>query len=60
MENKSLCCCHDVTLNDVMKQIENGVTTFEELQDKTGIGTDCPPCKENNEKLFYELLKEAK
>lgn len=58
MENKELCCCHNVTVNDVKKQIEKGVTTFQELQEKTKIGTDCPPCKESNEKVFEMLLNE--
>ena len=26
----------------------------------TKIGTDCPPCKEKNEKLFQELLDNQK
>lgn len=58
MEDKVLCCCNNVTLNDVKEEIKNGVKTFEELQVKTGIGTDCPPCKEENEKLFKTLLEE--
>lgn len=58
MEDKVLCCCHNVTLSQVKKQISDGVTTFEELQKKTNIGTDCPPCKEENMELFKQLIKE--
>jgi len=58
MEDKVLCCCHNVTVNDVKKHISQGVKTFSVLQEKTGIGTDCPPCKENNEKLFNTLINE--
>ncbi len=57
MEEKVLCCCHNVTLKDVENQIKNGVKTFKELQDNTGIGTDCPPCATDSEKLFTEMLK---
>lgn len=58
MEKEVLCCCHNVTLKDVKKQIKLGVNNFEQLQEITKIGTDCPPCRENNEKLFNELLSE--
>jgi NAD(P)H-nitrite reductase large subunit len=56
MENEVLCCCHNVTLGDVEEQIKLGVKSFENLQVITKIGTDCPPCKEKNEKLFKILL----
>lgn len=58
MENKVLCCCHNVTVEDVKKHIDQGVTNFEDLQAKTGIATDCPPCKENNEKVFKNMLEQ--
>lgn len=58
MENKVLCCCHNVTESDVKKHIAQGVTEFAKLQEITGIGTDCPPCKEQNEKVFNNLVKE--
>ena len=56
MEEEVLCCCHNVTLKDVKKQIDLGVNSFKQLQEVTKIGTDCPPCTESNEKLFNELL----
>ncbi len=56
MEKKILCGCHNVTLDDVKAQIELGVRKFKELQDITNIGTDCPPCTEQNEKIFNDLL----
>lgn len=58
MEKEVLCCCHDVTLEDVKNQIKLGVNSFNNLQEITKIGTDCPPCKEKNEKLFKILLNE--
>lgn len=57
MEKDVLCCCHNVTLQDVKEQIKKGVNSFSELQEITKIGTDCPPCKESNEELFNTLLK---
>lgn len=56
MEKEVLCCCHDVTLEDVKEKIKLGINSFEDLQKITKIGTDCPPCKEKNEKLFKVLL----
>lgn len=58
MEKEVLCCCHNVTLEDVKQQIAAGVDTFEQLQANTNIGTDCPPCTLSNEKLFHELLNQ--
>lgn len=60
MEKDVLCCCHNVTLEDVKKNIKSGVKTFDELQEITKIGTDCPPCKESNEILFSKLINESK
>jgi bacterioferritin-associated ferredoxin len=58
MEKEVLCCCHNVTLDDVKDQIKLGVNSFDDLQVITKIGTDCPPFKEKNEKLFKILLDE--
>ena len=60
MENKVLCECHNVTQNDVVECIKDGVTEFKVLQERTKISTDCPSCKENNEALFNELVKNYK
>jgi len=56
MEKEVLCCCHNVTLDDIKEQINIGVDSFDKLQEATKIGIDCPPCKEDNEKLF-EILR---
>ena len=58
MEKEMLCCCHNVSLEDVKKQIKLGVSNFEELQEIAKIGTDCPPCKEKNEILFNDLVNQ--
>jgi len=58
MEKEMLCGCHNVSLEDVKKQLKLGVTSFEELQEITKIGTDCPPCKEQNEALFHTLINQ--
>lgn len=57
-QNKSevLCECHNVTKQDVIDAIESGVSSFEELQKLTAIGTDCPPCTESSKEYFQEQL----
>lgn len=60
MTSNIVCGCHNVTLEDVKKEIKNGVTTFEALQEKTKIGTDCAPCREQTEKLFNHLYESRK
>jgi len=58
MEDKVLCECHNVTLNDVKQKIKEGVTSFQELQELTKLGTDCPSCKDQNEELFKHLIEQ--
>ena len=45
-------------LNDVKQKIKEGVTSFQELQELTKLGTDCPPCKDQNEELFKQLIEQ--
>lgn len=59
MENKVICECFNVSTNDIKNAIKSGIKTFKDLQDKTNIGTECPPCTENSEKIFIELLNET-
>lgn len=56
MEDKVICCCYKVSVNDIKTKISEGVTTFEELQEQTKIGTSCPPCGEDAKKVFDQLL----
>ncbi len=57
MSEKLLCCCHNVTEDDMKKHIENGVVDFTELQKLTGIGTGCPPCEKSNKEVFRKFLE---
>ncbi|WP_236886754.1 (2Fe-2S)-binding protein [Clostridium beijerinckii] len=36
--------------------IDNGAKSFEEVQEKTEVGTGCEHCVENNKALVDELL----
>ncbi|MFK5883446.1 MAG: (2Fe-2S)-binding protein [Candidatus Izemoplasma sp.] len=58
MEKDILCCCHNVSLEDMKEQVKLGVSSFKDLQDITKIGTDCAPCKEKNELIFNKLINE--
>lgn len=55
MENKVICGCYNITLNDMKTAISEGTQSFEKFQEKTEIGTGCPPCLENNKELFENL-----
>lgn len=56
MENNVICGCFNITLKDMKNGISDGINSFEEFQEKTGIGTGCPPCLENNKLLFKKIL----
>ncbi len=59
MENNIVCGCFNVSEQDIKNAINDGVKTFKELQDKTNIGTDCPPCTIDSEVIFNRILKET-
>ena len=59
IENKVLCCCFNVTEQDVKDAIKDGVKTFEELQKRTQIGTECPPCTKASEEYFIKELQKT-
>lgn len=55
--NDVICGCNNITVKDIKEHIKNGVTLFEQLQEKTQIGVYCPPCEEKSRTVF-EALKE--
>lgn len=58
MRNEVICGCFNVTKGDLEDGILNGDSTFEDFQEKTSIGTGCPPCLEKNQILFKEKLEQ--
>ncbi len=55
-EATTICTCIGVTDKDIEDAVKNGVRTFEELQNRTKIGTDCGGCKEEAEELLHEYI----
>lgn len=53
---ETICYCLDVTGNDIKEAVDNGATTFEEVQEKTGAGSICGSCEDNVRELIDELL----
>lgn len=49
-----ICECKEVTDQDIEDQVKRGVTTYEELQEKTDIGTVCGKCKDKTLELLNE------
>jgi len=49
-----ICECKEVTDQDIEDQVKRGVTTYEELQEKTEIGTVCGKCKDKTLELLHE------
>lgn len=55
-ESVTVCTCIGVTDKDIEDAVKNGVRTFEELQNRTKIGTGCGGCKEEAEELLHEYI----
>jgi len=39
-----VCTCMEVMQSDIVKAIQEGSDTFDELSDKLGVGTGCSSC----------------
>ena len=50
-ENKVVCGCYKVTVEDLNNAVKNGAKSFEEVQDITKVGTGCGHCIKNNKEL---------
>lgn len=50
-----ICDCKEVTDQDIEEQVKRGVSTYEELQEKTEIGTVCGNCKDKTLELLHEF-----
>ena len=55
-ENQIVCGCFKVTVQDIVKAIQNGAKSFEEVQAATKVGTGCGNCVESNKILVAQLL----
>ncbi len=53
-EAKVICKCQNVTDKDIENFVKEGGKTFEELQEKTKLGTVCGSCVEKAKDLLHE------
>lgn len=52
-----VCKCHKITKQDFKDEVNNGISTFKELQKETKIGSKCSGCKKKNKKRFEKALE---
>lgn len=55
-DSEVLCHCFSITAGDIKEAIENGASTFEEIQDVTGFGSACGSCL-SYEDTINEMLE---
>lgn len=58
MENRIICTCFDISVEDIQKAINEGHKTYEEISDATGLGTACGVCEDEAREVIAELLGE--
>jgi NAD(P)H-nitrite reductase large subunit len=51
-----VCGCFQITVGDLMKEIEKGTKTFEDAQENIKVSTGCRRCSESAKEIFYKLL----
>ncbi len=56
--NKVACSCAGVTYGDIIKAVENGANSYEDVQRITGCGKSCINCKEFIEYFANSLIEE--
>lgn len=53
---QTICHCFGVSAQDIADAVNNGATSFEEVQDATQAGTGCGGCEDDARALVDELL----
>ncbi|CUU48229.1 (2Fe-2S)-binding protein [Clostridium beijerinckii] len=59
-DNKIVCGCFKITEQDLRNAINNGASSFEEVQAITKVGTGCGRCVNGNKDLVNRLLLDKK
>ena len=54
---KIICKCRNVTKGDLLKALEQGASSFKEVQKATGAGSKCGKC-EDDVKAFIKKHKQ--
>lgn len=54
--NKVVCGCFNVTVQDLNNAVKNGADSFEKVQVSTKVGTGCGKCLNSNIKLVNDMI----
>lgn len=55
MDDEIICVCNNVTREEIVKAIEDGATTVEEVGEATGAGTVCGACINTIQEIIDEI-----
>lgn len=58
MKNRLVCECFNIYVDDIKKALEQGASTFEELEASMRLGVLCSACVGDSKKVIEELNKE--
>lgn len=53
--DKIVCYCSRVTIGQLKEAIDDGATTFEEIQVKTNVAKGCRRCTDDVKRVIEEL-----
>lgn len=56
-KNKVVCSCFGVTKADIEKAVNEGMTSINEVREKTKAGMGCGRCNASIEKIIYKSIK---
>ncbi|WP_167959093.1 (2Fe-2S)-binding protein [Anaerosporobacter faecicola] len=57
--DKAICRCRKVTFEDIEQAVDNGATSFEEVQKETKVATGCGRCVKQAMEITNHLLQKA-
>lgn len=57
MEENIVCYCLNISEADIVKAVNEGAKTLEEVQDATGAGTACGSCLGDIEEIIAKHAK---
>ncbi len=55
-DEKIVCNCTGVTIGDIRAAIENGASTFDEVQEVTGVSSVCGQCLDYAQNVVKSIL----
>lgn len=51
-----VCSCLGITYGDIEDAVKSGAKTFEEVQEKTEVGTVCGACVDSVTEMIQEMV----